>query len=165
MKEAILRGVLHIDWTIKLHEQWKPRPQTKDGKKVHQKDSMEQTTSLIQAVWTKFENQWSQRNEILHGNENELIASNKQQKYKRYMEFRRSKYQLLRRCDHHMTEHPICDVIKWSQKYMTAILKNLEEMHKQYLREIRIEEEGLQPITAFFSPVSAATPPCQGDPG
>eukprot|EP00956_Cyclotella_meneghiniana_P037289 scaffold136532_cov36-Cyclotella_meneghiniana.AAC.1 len=66
MKEAILRGVLHIDWTIKLHEQWKPRPQTKDGKKVHQKDSMEQTTSLIQAVWTIFENQWSQRNEILH---------------------------------------------------------------------------------------------------
>ena len=72
---------------------------------------------------------------------------------------------MLRRCDHHMTEHPISDVIKWSQKYMTAILKNLEEMHKQYLREIRIEEEGLQPITAFFSPVSAATPPCQGDPG
>ena len=50
MKEAILRGVLHIDWTIKLHEQWRPRPPTKDGKKVHQKDSMEQTTSLIQAV-------------------------------------------------------------------------------------------------------------------
>eukprot|EP00956_Cyclotella_meneghiniana_P036898 scaffold132046_cov86-Cyclotella_meneghiniana.AAC.1 len=30
MKEAILRGILHNDWTRKLHERWKPRPPTKD---------------------------------------------------------------------------------------------------------------------------------------
>ena len=154
MKEAILRGILHSDWTRKLHEQWKPRPPTKDGKKVHQKDAMEQTVSLIQAAWTIFENQWGQRNEILHGNENELLVTNKQQKFKRYMELRNNKYQMLRRCDHHMVEHPISDVIKWSRQHMSAILSNMEEMHKQYLRELKIEEEGLQPITAFFSPVN-----------
>eukprot|EP00956_Cyclotella_meneghiniana_P036287 scaffold123739_cov39-Cyclotella_meneghiniana.AAC.1 len=165
MKEAILRGILHSDWTRKLHEQWTPRPPTKDGKKVHQKDAMEQTVSLIQAAWTIFENQWSQRNEILHGNDNELLVTHKQQKLKRYMEIRTNKYQMLRRCDHNMVEHPISDVIKWSRQYMTTILRNLEEMHKQYLKELKIEEEGLQPITAFFSPVRAASPPCQGDPG
>eukprot|EP00956_Cyclotella_meneghiniana_P010993 scaffold15408_cov41-Cyclotella_meneghiniana.AAC.11 len=89
MKEAILRGILHSDWTRKLHEQWKPRPPTKDGKEVHQKDPMEQTVSLIQAAWTIFENQWGQRNEILHGNENELLVTNKQQKFKRYIELRK----------------------------------------------------------------------------
>eukprot|EP00956_Cyclotella_meneghiniana_P013827 scaffold20268_cov64-Cyclotella_meneghiniana.AAC.8 len=81
------------------------------------------------------------------------------------MELRKDKYQMLRRCDHHMVEHPISDVIKWSRQHMLAILRNLEEMHKQYLREQKIEEEGLEPITAFFSPVRAASPPCQGDPG
>ena len=107
---------------------------------------MEQTASLIQAVWTIFENQWSQRNKILHGNENELIASNKQQKYKRYMEFRRSKYQMLRRCDHHMMEHPNSDVIKWSQKYMWAILKNLEEIASSDM-----EENILSGFTTIFA--------------
>eukprot|EP00956_Cyclotella_meneghiniana_P032859 scaffold91793_cov86-Cyclotella_meneghiniana.AAC.1 len=121
---------------------------------------MKATSTVIIAIL-----QWGQRNEILHGNDNELLGTNKQQKFKRYMELRNNKYQMLRRCDHHMVEHPISDVIKWSRQHMSAILRNLEEMHKQYLRELKIEEEGLQPITAFFSPVRAASPPCQGDHG
>eukprot|EP00956_Cyclotella_meneghiniana_P006314 scaffold8270_cov77-Cyclotella_meneghiniana.AAC.6 len=58
-----------------------------------------------------------------------------------YIELRRIKYQMLPRCDHHMTEHPIGDVIKWSRQHMTAILTNMEEMQKQYF--LNIEEEGL----------------------
>eukprot|EP00956_Cyclotella_meneghiniana_P010992 scaffold15408_cov41-Cyclotella_meneghiniana.AAC.10 len=70
-----------------------------------------------------------------------------------------------------MVEHSISDVIKWSRQHMSAILRNLEEMRKQYLRELKIEEEGLQPITAFFSPeildsgslAMRLTPHCQAN--
>ena len=164
-KEAILRGFLHNDWTRKLNNNWKPLPPRPDGKKVHQKDPMEQTTALIQAVWTIFENQWSQRNDLLHGSENELLPRYRQERYKKYFEYRREKYSKLRRCDHHMVEHPMGDVIKWSRQKCRKILLDLDELHKLYLKELKLENERLQPITAFFRPVSAASPPCQGDPG
>ena len=42
----------------KLSNNWKPLPPRPNGKKVnvHEKDTIEQTTSLIQAVWEIFEN-------------------------------------------------------------------------------------------------------------
>ena len=62
-----------------------------------------------------------------------------------------------------MVENPVGDVIKWSRQKCRQILLDLDELHKLYLTELKLENERLQPITDFFRPVSAASPPCQGD--
>ena len=111
---------------------------------------------MEQAVWTIFKNQWSQQNDILHGSENELLPRYRQERYKKYFEYRREKYSKLRRCDHHMVEHPMGDVIKWSRQKCRKILLDLDELHKLYLKELKLENERLQPITVYFHPVTVS---------
>ena len=126
---------------------------------------MEQTTTLVTVVWDIFEKQWKQRNEILHGTDSKLLEGRKTQKMIRYKEFVDKKYDMLRRCDHHFVEHNSQEVLKWPAQKMLRVLKNLEILHKQYMKEVKLEQEGYAPLTTYFRPVRAATPPCLGDPG
>eukprot|EP00956_Cyclotella_meneghiniana_P037017 scaffold133838_cov26-Cyclotella_meneghiniana.AAC.1 len=42
-EEAFMKGFLHKEWTRALNDRWTPAPPTEDGRKVHQKDALEQT--------------------------------------------------------------------------------------------------------------------------
>eukprot|EP00956_Cyclotella_meneghiniana_P019748 scaffold34268_cov43-Cyclotella_meneghiniana.AAC.7 len=65
-EEVFMKGFLHKEWTRALNDRWTPAPPTPDGKKVHQKDALEQTVCQ-RALWEIFKAQWSCRNDILHG--------------------------------------------------------------------------------------------------
>jgi hypothetical protein len=61
-EEALMKGFLHKEWTRALNDRWTPAPPTEDGKKVHQKDALEQTVCLQKVLWEIFEAQWACRN-------------------------------------------------------------------------------------------------------
>ena len=61
-EEALMKGFLHKEWTRALNDRWTPAPPTEDGKKVHQKDALEQTVCLQRVLWDIFEAQWKCRN-------------------------------------------------------------------------------------------------------
>ena len=100
--EAILRGLLHVNWVYLLQDTWIPSTtRLPNRKKAPRKDPLEQSVSLISGVWNIFEALWKQRNEILHGAEYALSDKDNSRLLTRYCEFRQNKHLLLRRCDHH----------------------------------------------------------------
>lgn len=150
---ALLKGFVHKEWTRILNEHWTPAPPRPDGKKNHQKDSLEQTVSLIRVLWDIFETQWKCRNDILHGDESRVSELDTNRKTDRLLKFIEHKRTMLRRCDHSMVDHPIADVIKWSRNHKIKVLQNLERLKKIYDKELKAETSRLRPITNFFLPV------------
>ena len=149
-EEAFLKGFIHKEWTRILNEMWRPAPPDREGRKVRQKDAMEQTVSLLRALWDIFEAQWTCRNDILHGKESRITDRDTERKTNRLLEFRNNKRKMLRRCDHWMIEHPIGDIIKWTRNHKIRLLQNLERLKRIYDKELKKEAARLRPITDFF---------------
>ena len=70
-------------------------PPDREGKKVHQKDALVQTVSLLQVSWDIFEAQWKFRNEILHAKDRKTTKK----KTTRLLEFESKKRNMLRCVD------------------------------------------------------------------
>ena len=90
-EEAFLKGFIHIEWTRILNKMWRPAPPDQEGKRVRQKDALEQTVSLLRALWDIFEAQWTCRNDILHGKESKINDRDTGQKTTRLIKFRINK--------------------------------------------------------------------------
>jgi hypothetical protein len=152
-QESILKGFHHTDWAYWLQREWKPKPKTtKDGKKQHQKDPLEQSVSLIRCSWDIFESLWEARNTILHGDENVFSEAIQNRVVARLIEFRRDAGTMLSKSDYHLIELPLATILSWTKDKKQSRLRNLERLHRVYLTELRREAERLRPITDFFEP-------------
>eukprot|EP00956_Cyclotella_meneghiniana_P028246 scaffold65096_cov24-Cyclotella_meneghiniana.AAC.6 len=159
-EEAFMKGFLHKEWTRALNDRWTPAPPTEDGKKVHQKDALEQTVCLQRVLWEIFEAQWSCRNDILHGKESKTLTLDTEKKTNRLLEFHEKRNDLLRRCDHWMIDYPQDVIVKWSRSHKIRLLQNLERLKRIYDKE-KIKDKdiaALRPITDFFQVVARTTP-------
>ena len=154
---VILRGFQHKAWLEELQGAWIAPAPNADGTTAYKKDVVEQATVLIRTTWDIFETIWDTRNKILHGEECQITQQLENQKIARLLEFKRNKFDLLRRCDHFIVGFQEGDVSKWaSSRRRRTVEVLLERLHRIHLTELRLEADGLQRITNYFQPATTA---------
>eukprot|EP00956_Cyclotella_meneghiniana_P005832 scaffold7598_cov33-Cyclotella_meneghiniana.AAC.1 len=99
-----MNGFLHKEWTKALNEMWIPAPPDSKGKKVHQREALEQNVCFQRAIsiWDIFGAQWACLSEILHGKKSKVIEKDTEKKTNRILEIKENRDEWLRRCDHWM---------------------------------------------------------------
>jgi hypothetical protein len=147
---ATLRGFHHSAWAYWLQDLWRPKP--KNGKKQSQKDPFELSVSLICGSWDVFEAMWTARNNILHGEDGQLIEKEDGATISRLVQFHRECELLLSSADCTFSRYPEATILSWTWKKRLQKLQILERLHRLHVIDLKQQVARLQPITAFFEP-------------